>query len=425
LRNSIVARSPSGGNCFGTITTVGTNLSDTSECFGGSPGGNIVAADVGLAPLAINSPGTTATHALLPGSPAIDGVTGSPSECTSVAPTDQRGVARPQAVAGAARCDIGAFEVRHVAPTISSIDDQSTGRDGSTPTVPFTVGSTEVPPNSLTVMATSSNEGLVPNANIQLSGSGTARAIKVTATPHQSGEATITVTVSDGTAEARETFKVTVLAVNQAPTAATDSYSVAAGQTLIVPAASGVLANDTDAESSSLQAEVVTGPAHGTLDLRPDGGFTYTPTAGFAGTDTFTYRASDGAAVSSPATVTITVSAAPTAAPSRCAPRATVNVTTAVVGGKLQATVEALPLDSRTNNRLKELRFGALQNGKVTIGGQQIANGATYTVPGVTTQVVFTVERAVPGQPTTVPIIAVDECGEWPSFVGGGASAGF
>src|SRR5262249_48389474 len=52
------------------------------------------------------------------------------------------------------------------------------------------------------------------------------------------------------------------------------------------------------------------GPSSGTLTLNADGTFTYTPAAGFSGTDTFTYRASDGGAVSGEATVTITVSPA-------------------------------------------------------------------------------------------------------------------
>ena len=175
-----------------------------------------------------------------------------------------------------------------------------------------------------------------------------------------------------------------------------------------------MLKNDTNLDSASLQAQVVSQPQHGALDLKPDGGFTYTPAPSYSGTDTFTYRASDGSATSSPATVTIAVT------PSRCAPRATVQIATAVVGGKLQATVEALPLDGQTNNRLREIRFGEMQNGKVTLNGQTVASGAAYIVPGTSTQVVFTVERATPGQATTVPITAVDECGSWPSFVGGG-----
>ena len=75
--------------------------------------------------------------------------------------------------------------------------------------------------------------------------------------------------------------------------------------------APGVLGNDTDFDSSTLTATVVTGsgPAHGTLTFNPDGAFTYNPDANFNGTDTFTYRANDGTAQSNPATVTITVSA--------------------------------------------------------------------------------------------------------------------
>ena len=54
-------------------------------------------------------------------------------------------------------------------------------------------------------------------------------------------------------------------------------------------AAPGVLANDTDADGESLTAILVSGPAHGTVSLQPNGGFTYTPAAGFSGTDAFTY----------------------------------------------------------------------------------------------------------------------------------------
>ena len=52
--------------------------------------------------------------------------------------------------------------------------------------------------------------------------------------------------------------------------------------------------------------------------LEEDGSFTYTPDAGFFGTDTFTYRANDGTSPSAATTVTITVEeevAAPNTAP--------------------------------------------------------------------------------------------------------------
>ena len=69
----------------------------------------------------------------------------------------------------------------------------------------------------------------------------------------------------------------------------------------------GIIANDTDAEGDALSAVLDTGPANGTVSLNSDGSFTYTPTAGFVGTDTFTYHVNDGGLDSNIATVTIDV----------------------------------------------------------------------------------------------------------------------
>src|SRR5207302_257224 len=87
--------------------------------------------------------------------------------------------------------------------------------------------------------------------------------------------------------------------------------SVNQGKTLVGSAATGVLKNDRDPAGGHLTAHRLRGPAHGTLLLRPDGSFRYTPRAGFTGTDSFTYRASDGSLVSGPAAVTIRVKAVP------------------------------------------------------------------------------------------------------------------
>ena len=116
---------------------------------------------------------------------------------------------------------------------------------------------------------------------------------------------------SDGTAQSNEaTVAITVTAANHAPTAVADNYSTDEDTPLTVTAGNGVLANDTDADSNPLTAALVTNVAHGTLALAANGSFTYTPAAGFDGTDSFTYRASDGSAQSGTATVTITVTAA-------------------------------------------------------------------------------------------------------------------
>jgi VCBS repeat-containing protein len=95
---------------------------------------------------------------------------------------------------------------------------------------------------------------------------------------------------------------------NQAPTAAADTYGTAEDTALTVNAP-GVLANDSDPDHDPLSAVLVSGPSHGTLTLNANGSFTYGPAANFNGTDSFTYRASDGSLASDSVTVTLTVTA--------------------------------------------------------------------------------------------------------------------
>jgi hypothetical protein len=94
------------------------------------------------------------------------------------------------------------------------------------------------------------------------------------------------------------------------PVATNDSYSAAQGTPLTI-AAPGVLANDTDADGDPLTAVLVTPPAHGGVALGANGGFTYSPAAGYSGTDSFTYKANDGSHDSASATVTLTITATP------------------------------------------------------------------------------------------------------------------
>ncbi|MEW2133199.1 FG-GAP-like repeat-containing protein [Streptomyces sp. NPDC005435] len=96
---------------------------------------------------------------------------------------------------------------------------------------------------------------------------------------------------------------------NRPPTAANESYSHIGADTPLVVDAPGVLGNDTDADGNTLTASVVTGPAHGTLTLGPDGSFSYQPAGAYVGSDSFTYKATDGTDDSNVATVTLGVSA--------------------------------------------------------------------------------------------------------------------
>jgi hypothetical protein len=93
---------------------------------------------------------------------------------------------------------------------------------------------------------------------------------------------------------------------NEEPAAVNNTYSVEQEQTLIV-LAPGVLANDSDPNGDALTAVLVGGVKNGSLELNPNGSFTYTPADGFTGVETFTYQASDGDAVSNLGSVEIEV----------------------------------------------------------------------------------------------------------------------
>jgi len=95
-----------------------------------------------------------------------------------------------------------------------------------------------------------------------------------------------------------------------APVALADTYEVAAGTTLTVDVASGVLSNDYDADGDALTAQLVGGgTAFGSLTFNSDGSFVYTPDVGYIGADHFVYQATDGVFTSTPVTVTINVTA--------------------------------------------------------------------------------------------------------------------
>ena len=94
----------------------------------------------------------------------------------------------------------------------------------------------------------------------------------------------------------------------RAPVADADDYATDEDVSLSIEPP-GVLGNDSDADGDGLTAELVSSPDNGELTLAEDGSFRYTPDPDFNGSDSFTYRASDGGLESEAATVTIAVAA--------------------------------------------------------------------------------------------------------------------
>ena len=125
-----------------------------------------------------------------------------------------------------------------------------------------------------------------------------------------SGTDLFTYTITDGIDDAAgaATVIVNVKPVNDGPDALPDTYFGLLNTPIEIIAVQGVLQNDVDIDSvSDLTAEIDQPPTNGTISLETDGSFQYQPNEGFTGTDTFSYRASDGSALSEPAVVTIAI----------------------------------------------------------------------------------------------------------------------
>lgn len=88
-----------------------------------------------------------------------------------------------------------------------------------------------------------------------------------------------------------------------APVAADDTVSTTKGVATTIR----VLDNDADTDGEPLTIASVGAPGHGTVAINDDGTLAYTPTAGFSGTDGFTYALDDGCGGTVEGTVTVDV----------------------------------------------------------------------------------------------------------------------
>lgn len=100
---------------------------------------------------------------------------------------------------------------------------------------------------------------------------------------------------------------VTINLTNTLPTGRSNSYRFHHTENFTKSAADGVLRDDTDFDGDAIEAKLDDNVAHGEITLESDGSFIYLPTAGYVGSDSFTYRVFDGAEYSSPITVNLEV----------------------------------------------------------------------------------------------------------------------
>ena len=118
------------------------------------------------------------------------------------------------------------------------------------------------------------------------------------------GTDSFTYTVSDGTgATDIATVTVTVTPVNDDPNATPESLTVAEdGSGVVYPAFDG-----TDVDGDPVSISGYSQGSHGSVDTDEEGGLVYTPDADFNGTDSFTYKVSDGQGGTDTQTVSVTV----------------------------------------------------------------------------------------------------------------------
>jgi ELWxxDGT repeat protein/VCBS repeat-containing protein len=128
-------------------------------------------------------------------------------------------------------------------------------------------------------------------------------------TPPQNfiGTDSFTYWIDDEEDPAYATVTIIVRAPNVPPQTNNNSGYSTNEDTQLYVGGSGVLANDTDANGDVLTAELVDNATNGFVYLYADGSFTYTPYENEHGSDSFTYKAYDGAAYGNVATVSLTV----------------------------------------------------------------------------------------------------------------------
>jgi len=107
-----------------------------------------------------------------------------------------------------------------------------------------------------------------------------------------------------------------------------------------------------------------------------------------------------------------------------CSVRPRVTIRSTRIGpGLLDVTLTATDTTSVTNNVLHNVAFNRIVNGSVTIGAQANQTSPfTVNLPPGSKSTRFTVQRNQGGQPVHVDFSATDRCGNWSTFVGGGAN---
>jgi YVTN family beta-propeller protein len=173
-------------------------------------------------------------------------------------------------------------------PTLGGLSDRSIVQGSVLGPVTFSVGDDLTNPSALVVTATSSNTGLLANANLVLGGSGATRTLTATPDATASGTSTIAVSVFDGLFTTQRTFTLTVVPIR--------TYYLAEG------------ANNAFFRTDLLLANPTATPAPITITFLEENGSTVIETRTLAPTSRTTIHAGDIAGLESTSFSTVVAS---------------------------------------------------------------------------------------------------------------------
>jgi Bacterial Ig domain len=305
----------------------------------------------------------------------------------------------------------GAVVLPNQQPTLNVISPVTINEGAGTQTVNLsgiTSGATNEN-QTLTVTATSSNTGLIPNPTVNYTSPSTTGSLTFAPVAFQNGTSTITVTVNDGAASNNiisRTFLVTVNPVNQAPTlnalANVTVQENSGPQTINLSGITSGATNEVQTltiSATSSNTSLITNPTVSYTSPNSTGSITFTPVAFGVGTTTIAVTVNDGGAsnniVSRSFTVTVNgVNQQPTL-------NQPVDVVVNENGGT--QTVNLSGISSGATNEFQTLTVTATSANPALIPNPTV----TYTSPNATGSLTFAPVAFASGN-TTVTVTVND-----------------
>ena len=280
------------------------------------------------------------------------------------------------------------------APTLAAIGNLTLNENASLQTINLSgigTGATDEA-DPLTVSATSSNPGLIPNPTVNYTSPNATGSLNFTPVAGVNGTATITVTVNDGQAQnnsVTRTFVVGVNVVNDAPTiAAIGNVTInedAGAQTVNLAGITSGATNENQTltvTAVSSNPGLIPNPTVNYTSPNATGALTFTPVANGNGSATITVTVNDGQAANNTAARTFLV----TVNPVNDAPtlNALNNLTLNEDAGP--QIVNLAGISTGASNETQTLTITATSSNPGLIAGGTV----TYTSPNPTGTLVFT-----------------------------------